>query len=74
MNCFTSFLTRTSDIPELDHAIDGIIRFVKRTAKIESSHQAIISSELCDIIFTAAGQQSYGNFILHVSKGGNKES
>ena len=74
MLAFNSFLTSADRIPQLDRAIDEIIRFVKRLAKIDSSHQAIISLDLCDLIFTTVGQPSYSNLLLHVSKASSMEN
>jgi hypothetical protein len=48
-------------------AIDGVIRFIKRMVKYDLSHEAMIQTDMCNLIFTSVGKPSHGKFIQNIS-------
>ena len=67
MKCFSTFLKRAVSSPDLDLAIDGVIRFIKRMVKYDLSHEAMIQTDMCNLIFTSVGKPSHGKFIQNIS-------
>jgi hypothetical protein len=37
---------------QLELAVDGILKFIQKLSKIEHSHEAIVSTNICELIFS----------------------
>jgi hypothetical protein len=52
LECFSGFLQKHFLSSQLEQAIDGILKFVQKLAKIEQSHDAIVGTNICELIFS----------------------
>ena len=58
LQSFSGFLQKHFLSSQFELAMEGILRFVQRLSKIELSHEAIVGSNICELIFSFVSKPS----------------